>query len=462
MSKAVVRNANLVALLGVILLVGVVAFLTWSQFSGTREAWFWVRHSYEVIIVTDQLGLATRDAESNQRAYLLTGQDSDLAQYRAALERIVLLQGELRRLTADNSVQQDRLRGLAPLFQRQQEAMDRAIQLRRDVGVAAALSAIPSRRQLIDDIQQGLAGVTDEEGHLLGLRRERANQTELLARWLALGGGGLAIALFALAGWLLAESRRQLIVSEDEQRALVAQIRTAFESVSQGIGVFGEHGLLMRWNDCFVTLLDLPGPILQKGASYEAIAAQLYSSGGLQLEAIDSIRNHRASKLTAEPTIYERTRLSDLRSFELRRSFTPDGGFVLTVTDITERVRAEATARDAQRLQAMGQLTGGIAHDFNNLLTVVITNLELVKSRLPADSEAGDRIGRAMWGANRGAALTQQLLAFARKQTLVPMPIDLSAMLPDMVSLLRRTLGENIEVRTVDAAGLWPAMADPA
>jgi signal transduction histidine kinase/FixJ family two-component response regulator len=270
------------------------------------------------------------------------------------------------------------------------------------------------------------------------------------------------VALFALAGLLLAQSRRQLVVSEDEQRALAAQMHTAFESISQGVGVFDEHGSLMRWNRHFVTLLSLPGPILHKGAAYEAIAEQLHSSGGLQLEAIEGIRHHRASGLAAEPTVYERTRPSDLRSFELRRSFMPDGGFVLTVTDITEWVRAEATARDSQRLQAMGQLTGGIAHDFNNLLTVVMTNLELVQARLPVDSEVGARIDRAMWGANRGAALTQQLLAFARKQALVPMPIDLSAMLPDMASLLRRTLGENIEVRTVDAAGLWPALADPA
>src|SRR3954447_4017251 len=91
-----------------------------------------------------------------------------------------------------------------------------------------------------------------------------------------------------------------------------------------------------------------------------------------------------------------------------------------------------------------------------------MANLELVKSRLPVDSDAGARIERAMWGATRGAGLTQQLLAFARKQTLMPVPIDLSAMLPDMVNLLRRTLGEHIEVRTVGAAGLWPAMADPA
>ncbi|MEA2790354.1 MAG: hypothetical protein QOG73_2760, partial [Acetobacteraceae bacterium] len=71
-------------------------------------------------------------------------------------------------------------------------------------------------------------------------------------------------------------------------------------------------------------------------------------------------------------------------------------------------------------------------------------------------------IERSLWAAQRGGALTGQLLAFARKQALAPAPIDLSAGLPDLVPLLRRTLGEHIDVRFVDTAGLWPAMADAA
>ena len=78
MSKALVRHANTFALIGVALLVGVVGFLTWSQFNGTRQAWFWVQHTYDVMIASDQLGMAMRDAESSQRAYLLTAQDDDL------------------------------------------------------------------------------------------------------------------------------------------------------------------------------------------------------------------------------------------------------------------------------------------------------------------------------------------------------------------------------------------------
>ena len=134
----------------------------------------------------------------------------------------------------------------------------------------------------------------------------------------------------------------------------------------------------------------------------------------------------------------------------------------LTVTNRTERVCADTTAQDAQRLQAMGQLTGGIAHDFNNLLTVILGNLEMANAMLEANSPVLSRLDRAIWAARRGASLTQQLLAFARQQPLAPMPINLSALLPDMADLLQRTLGEHIEVEVKVAAGLWTAMADPA
>ncbi len=118
--------------------------------------------------------------------------------------------------------------------------------------------------------------------------------------------------------------------------------------------------------------------------------------------------------------------------------------------------------REAQKMQAIGQLTGGIAHDFNNLLQVILGNLEFVRAKLDGDAKLQTRIERAAWAAQRGATLTGQLLAFARKQPLAPAAIDLAATMPDLVPLLRRTLGEHIEVRYVESAGLWPAMADPA
>jgi len=106
----------------------------------------------------------------------------------------------------------------------------------------------------------------------------------------------------------------------------------------------------------------------------------------------------------------------------------------------------EAQLRQAQKMESVGQLTGGIAHDFNNLLTVVLGNLELVEERLETDSGLRELIGRVMGAADRGANLTQRLLAFSRKQTLQPTLIDIGDLIPGMLDLVRRTLGAAIEI----------------
>jgi PAS domain S-box-containing protein len=130
--------------------------------------------------------------------------------------------------------------------------------------------------------------------------------------------------------------------------------------------------------------------------------------------------------------------------------------------EVSERMKAEEALRQAQKMEAVGQLTGGIAHDFNNLLTIVIGNIELLQRRLP--EEAG-RLRRAadhaMQGARRAATLTQRLLAFSRRQALDPKPIDPNQLVQGMSELLRRTLGETVVLETVLAGGLWRTTADP-
>ncbi len=178
------------------------------------------------------------------------------------------------------------------------------------------------------------------------------------------------------------------------------------------------------------------------------------------LETEDQIRH--GQQKTSEPIVYERIH-ADGRLLEIRRTPTPDDGFVLTISDMTKRAQSEAVLRESQKMQAIGQLTGGIAHDFNNLLTVIMGNLELARATDGSRRIRSWRRSTARCGRRSAAArLTSQLLAFARKQPLAPAPIDLSATLPELVPLLRRTLGETIEVRFVDSAGLWPAMADSA
>jgi signal transduction histidine kinase len=128
--------------------------------------------------------------------------------------------------------------------------------------------------------------------------------------------------------------------------------------------------------------------------------------------------------------------------------------------EIAHRQRIEEALRQSQKMEAIGQLTGGIAHDFNNLLQVIVGNLEVLSLKLGKDSDERRFIAAARRGAARGAALTQRLLAFARRQPLDPKPIDVNRLVVDMSELLHSTLGESIDVEAVLANGLWPVMAD--
>ena len=145
------------------------------------------------------------------------------------------------------------------------------------------------------------------------------------------------------------------------------------------------------------------------------------------------------------------------------------GGLMATLNSTAEslgRQRADindlnSKLRQAQQMEAIGQLTGGLAHDFNNLLGVVIGNLDLAAERLDADPTARELVNAALDGALSGAELVKQLLAFSRRQSLEPKVVDLNERLSEMVVLLKRTLGESITIKTVPAVGLWPVLVDP-
>ena len=133
---------------------------------------------------------------------------------------------------------------------------------------------------------------------------------------------------------------------------------------------------------------------------------------------------------------------------------------LLTSVDLTAMRRVEAQLRQAQKMEAVGQLTGGIAHDFNNLLTAVIGNLELLQTRVSDERSLG-LVNAALRSAFRGGQLTQQLLAYARRQNLSPRPVDVNAVVAGMGELLQRSLGGLVQVETDLAADLWQATSDP-
>jgi PAS domain S-box-containing protein len=128
--------------------------------------------------------------------------------------------------------------------------------------------------------------------------------------------------------------------------------------------------------------------------------------------------------------------------------------------EAAERAEAEARLRQAQKMEAVGQLTGGVAHDFNNLLTAIIGNLEMLDSRLGGEAERR-LVGNAVRAADRGARLVQQLLAFSRRQRLEPATIDVNRLIAGLHDLLDRTLGGTVAVEMSLADDLWPARVDP-
>nr|WP_204951236.1 response regulator [Methylopila capsulata] len=178
---------------------------------------------------------------------------------------------------------------------------------------------------------------------------------------------------------------------------------------------------------------------------------------------------------TKKPVRYEETveRDGGERVFEVTLAPVTIGParstrIVGSARDLTERRRAEQQLRQAQKMEAVGQLTGGIAHDFNNLLQVVKGNLDLLALDLAGPAAAlrtpqiERRLRDAMAGAARGAKLTRQLLAFSRRQPLAPKAVAVAELVASMLDLLQRTLGETVIVRIDVAPPHWTALVDPA
>jgi len=131
------------------------------------------------------------------------------------------------------------------------------------------------------------------------------------------------------------------------------------------------------------------------------------------------------------------------------------------VRDLTDKLAAEDRIRQAEKMEAMGQLTGGIAHDFNNILTVITGTIEILADAVKGEPQLAAITRMIDEAASRGADLTQHLLAFARKQPLEPKETDVNTLIIDTAKLLQRTLGEHVEIESVFDDETCPAIVDP-
>jgi signal transduction histidine kinase/CheY-like chemotaxis protein len=289
----------------------------------------------------------------------------------------------------------------------------------------------------------------------------------------------------------IAVERARAVSSLREREAQLREANDTLERrVAQALAERKLMAELIEATDTFIQVLD---PDYRFLAINQANAEEYQRAFGLRPRVGDSLLEllgERPELLEPAQAIWERalageafTEVAEFgdpnlgrRWYELkfRPLYGADGkliGAYQFSNDVTERLReqtrfseAQAQLRQSQKMEAVGQLTGGLAHDFNNLLAGISGSLELLEKRLTQGRLGGIEryIGAAQNACRRAAALTQRLLAFSRRQTLDPRPIDLNKLVAGMEELIRRSVGPAVEVEVVGAGGLWPTRVDPS
>ena len=244
-------------------------------------------------------------------------------------------------------------------------------------------------------------------------------------------------------------------LSKSEQR-----FRGSFESAVHGMAILSVDGRLAAVNNALTEILGF--------ADHQLLAMGL----------IDFVVAEDVDKVRAE---ISRLINGDVPSVCLEIQYCGEGGrpvhgltsvspvhgqdgrveqFVVQIVDMTRRIKAESQLLQAQKMDAIGQLTGGIAHDFNNLLTIVIGNLQLIEGAVGNDDKTAKRIAEAISAATKGSQLTRQLLAFARRQSLVPQQLGIHGLLVGMMDILEHSIGERIELKLDMMQGAPVILAD--
>jgi signal transduction histidine kinase len=255
---------------------------------------------------------------------------------------------------------------------------------------------------------------------------------------------------------------------EREQAAALelseARLRSVFETTYQFQGLMTTDGILLDANPTSLAAIEAR---LEDVIGLPFWATPWFAgTPGMPEQVEEAVKLVAAGETVCQEIVVDLPTGRRAFDFAMRPVRSAAGAVIAIVPEaieLTERRAVEEQLRQAQKMEAVGQLTGGLAHDFNNLLTGITGGLELLRTRLAQGrpEEAERYIEAAEDAASRAAALTQRLLAFSRRQTLDPKTIQANALVADMQDLIRRTVGPHIAVESVLATDLWPTLCDP-
>ncbi len=450
-----VTRMVLLLLLPVLALIGLASYLA-IYFSGNSErAYDRVIHTYTVIDLANGVIADLDEAESGVRGFVITQSADYLAPFDEAAARVPARLERLQALVADNPDQVELVATLRPLVDERIAALaaarDRVLAGDREALLAAPVQGIGPGKRSMDRIRAMVANFVGVERQLLAERRSENRSSDRFTLYAALGGSFIGLAALLVGVVLLLANNWRLQRTEEKLGRQREILQIALDNIRHGIAYFDPRGRLAAFNRRFFSKLQFPAELAMLGAPLERFRAIEQARGTAALEPSG---NGAAAQLPLSLRL-------DGSEFEVYRMPTADGGFVISSVDVTQRVRAEAMFRQVQKMESIGQLTGGVAHDFNNLLQIVRSNIDLALASGIDDERLATRLRAALDGTERGARLTRQLLAFARRQPLEPAPTNLGRLVADMTEMVRRSLGESIQVETVVAGGLWNAMADP-
>jgi PAS domain S-box-containing protein len=459
-----------------------------------------VDHTHLVMSTADELFSNVARGAASANTFAVTGDEADLTSQRSASSRITDLITELRFLLADSPAQQKRLDDLSDLVRYWIESQSVVIETIR-LNSASTDETIKNIRRAIffrEKIGNALAAISDEEQRLLRLRDEVAERdaNQILSIVGVTTAGSIASIgiLFAL---VLRESRRRsraLDALRELNAQMDARVRERTTELSGAVDALQTEIGMRRRSEAaeHVTRNMLEAVIDASPIAIICVSTDrtvlIWSRAAEQIFGYSRDEAIGRKYMLVPPgheaefdALFERALAGEtLRDIEVRRqrkdgtyvdiSFdgavmrdgTGTRGVAYALTDVTRRKSVEQQLRQAQKMEAVGNLTGGMAHDFNNLLSIIIGNIDLLLGREAQDAETAELAREALDAALRGADLTQRLLAFARRQPLQPERVDVNALVAGIATLLRRTLGDDIELSVSEGADIWPVVVDPA